>query len=97
MRRLIVILSLGTFAFPLTADGQFYGIRRDPSPRSSSKHSESPGYQGAYDRAAEAWRNARQDCITGKRGKRSTRDACGYTNRTAPPLSSDYLKAPPAQ
>jgi hypothetical protein len=98
MRKLALFLSLVVATGPSASFAQFYGgIRTEPSRLPRSQTVESPGYEGAYDRAAEAWRDQRQDCIEGKKGSRSKRDACVESERTPQPLSSDFVKVPPAR
>lgn len=89
-----VFLSLAT---PALAQSNGYGIRTMPPPQPRSVPNERPGYEGAYDRANEGWRSERHDCLYGRGSSSSTQRACTETMRNRPPLSSDFVKAPPAK
>jgi hypothetical protein len=98
MRAVALFLGLAIAMGPSVAAAQFYGgIRTEPSRLPRTQTVESPGYEGAYDRSAQAWRDQRQECIEGKKRSSAAREACFETARTPPPLSSDYVKAPPAR
>ncbi|MBN8808721.1 MAG: hypothetical protein J0I47_10910 [Sphingomonas sp.] len=81
-------------ATPVAA--QSFGISRTPAP-SRAAPPERPGYEGAYDRADRTWRGERYDCLHGRRTSRHAAQSCDYIQRTPPPLSSDYVKAPAAK
>lgn len=97
MRKVALVLGVAIAICPSASFAQGYGIRSEPNRLPRAKAAEQPGYEGAYDRAAQAWRDQRQECIEGKKGSGSAREACTENERTPQPLSSDYVKAPPAR
>ncbi|THD34841.1 MAG: hypothetical protein E7773_14390 [Sphingomonas sp.] len=95
MKRAMICVAMMSFVPPALAQG--YGIRTMPAPRVQPIPKERPGYRGAYDRADDAWRAERHDCLYGRASSSTTQRACSDTLRNRQPLPSDFIKAPAAK
>lgn len=94
MKRAVICILMLTLGTPVLAQSNGYGIRTMPLSKPRPAPKVKPGYEGAYDRADDAWRSERTSCLNGKGSSSSTRRACDYTLRNRQPLSSDFVKAP---